>query len=140
MLKVGLSQRMWIHTKCSFSKCSPPSWSVNCSAVLNKRNKEGNGNPLQYSSMENPTDGGAWWAAVHGVTQSRTRLKQQQQEKDFASDYTRTTSPTTLLCSADVIFTYFLNEGNSALIYIQIWGPYLAELVTNNSWISILSR
>ena len=36
---------------------------------------EGNGNPLQCSCLENPRDGGAWWAAVHGVTQSRTRLK-----------------------------------------------------------------
>ena len=36
---------------------------------------EGNGNPLQYSCMENPMDGGAWEAAVHGVAQSRTRLK-----------------------------------------------------------------
>ena len=36
---------------------------------------EGNGSPLQYSCLENPRDGGAWWAAVYGVTQSRTRLK-----------------------------------------------------------------
>ena len=36
---------------------------------------EGNGTPLQYSCLENPTDGGAWWAAVHGVMKSRTRLK-----------------------------------------------------------------
>ena len=35
----------------------------------------GNGNPLQCSCLESPRDGGAWWAAVHGVTQSRTRLK-----------------------------------------------------------------
>ena len=35
---------------------------------------EGNGNPLQYSCLENPMDGGAWWTAVHGVTKSRTRL------------------------------------------------------------------
>ena len=37
---------------------------------------EGNGNPLQCSCLENPRDGGAWWAAVYGVPQSRTRLKQ----------------------------------------------------------------
>ena len=37
---------------------------------------EGNGNPLQCSCLENPRDGGAWWAAVYGVTQSRIRLKQ----------------------------------------------------------------
>ena len=36
---------------------------------------EGHGNPLQCSCLENPRDGGAWWAAVYGVTQSRTRLK-----------------------------------------------------------------
>jgi len=37
---------------------------------------EGNGNPLQCSCPEIPRDGGAWWAAVYGVAQSRTRLKQ----------------------------------------------------------------
>ena len=40
-----------------------------------RRIGEGNGNPLQYSCLENPRDGGAWWAAVYGVAQSRTRLK-----------------------------------------------------------------
>ena len=35
---------------------------------------EGNGNPLQYSCLENPVDRGAWWAAVHKVAQSQTRL------------------------------------------------------------------
>ena len=37
---------------------------------------EGNGNPLQCSCLENPRDGRAWWAAVYGVAQSRTRLTQ----------------------------------------------------------------
>jgi len=36
---------------------------------------EGNVNPLQCSCLENPRDGGAWWAAIYGVAQSRTRLK-----------------------------------------------------------------
>ena len=35
---------------------------------------EGNGNPLQYSCLENPMDGGAWWATVHGVAKSWTQL------------------------------------------------------------------
>jgi len=35
---------------------------------------EGNGTPLQYSCLENPMDGGAWWVAVHGVATSQTRL------------------------------------------------------------------
>ena len=38
--------------------------------------EEGNDNPLQCSCLENPKEGGAWWAAVYGVAQSRTRLKQ----------------------------------------------------------------
>ena len=37
---------------------------------------EGNGNSIQYSCLENPKDRGAWWAAIYGVTQSQTRLKQ----------------------------------------------------------------
>ena len=43
--------------------------------------REGNSNPLQCSCLENPRDGGAWWAAIYGVAQSRTRLKQQQQQQ-----------------------------------------------------------
>ena len=43
---------------------------------------EGNGNPLQYSGLENPMDGGAWCATVHGVTKSRMRLS------DFAFTFT----------------------------------------------------
>ena len=37
---------------------------------------EGDGNPVQYSCLENPRDRGAWWAAIYGVAQSLTRLKQ----------------------------------------------------------------
>ena len=48
-----------------------PSISLN---PLSNPDGEGNGNPLQYSCLENPMDGGAWWAAVHGVAQSRTLL------------------------------------------------------------------
>jgi len=44
--------------------CWAPSWYL----------REGNGTPLQYSCLENPMDGGAWWAAVYGVSKSRTRL------------------------------------------------------------------
>ena len=41
---------------------------------LTKILKEGDGTPLQYSCLENPMDGGAWWASIHGVAKSRTRL------------------------------------------------------------------
>ena len=36
--------------------------------------RKGNGNPLQYSCLENPMDGGAWWATVHGVAKSQAQL------------------------------------------------------------------
>ena len=42
--------------------------------VHNSSVGEGDGTPLQYSCLENPTDGGAWWAAVHGVDKSQTQL------------------------------------------------------------------
>ena len=44
---------------------------------------EGNGNPLQCSCLENPRDGGAWWAAVDGVAQSRTQLKRRSSSREF---------------------------------------------------------
>ena len=43
-----------------------------CENEDNKWTREGSGTPLQYSCLENPMDGGAWWAAVHGVTKSWT--------------------------------------------------------------------
>ena len=49
-------------------------WETSLS-LFTSRIGEGNGNPLQYSCLENPRDGGAWWAAIYGVAQSRTRLK-----------------------------------------------------------------
>ena len=42
---------------------------------------EGNGNPLQCPCLENPRGGGAWWAAVYGVSQSRTRLKRAAEDQ-----------------------------------------------------------
>ena len=43
---------------------------------------EGNGNPLQCSCLENPRDGGAWWAAIYGVAQSRTQLKRLKEDSN----------------------------------------------------------
>ena len=62
---------------------------------------EGNGNPLQCSCLENPRDGGGWWAAVSGVAQSRTRLKRQQQQCPFEKRQQRehALSTTKRLCS-----------------------------------------
>ena len=48
---------------------------------------EGNGNPLQCSCLENPRDGGAWWAAVYGVAQSWTGLMQLSSISSSNSDF-----------------------------------------------------
>ena len=48
---------------------------------------EGNGNPLQCSCLENPRDGGAWWAAVYGVAQNRTRLERLSSSSSSSSTY-----------------------------------------------------
>jgi len=57
--------------------------------------REGNGNPLQYSCLENPRDGGAWWAAVYGVTQSQTRLKRLSSRSSLLSlnSFSKISSP-----------------------------------------------
>ena len=64
---------------------------------------EGNGNPLQCSCLENPRDGGAWWAAVYGVAQSRTRLKRLSSSSSSCS-----TSFVCLLLDKKVAFIEFL--------------------------------
>ena len=68
---------------------------------------EGNGNPLQYSCLENPMDGGAWWATVHGVTKSRTRLSDltfnfQRQRKEKACENGTKENPRTRVRSPPV--------------------------------------
>ena len=63
---------------------------------------EGNGNPLQCSCLENPRAGGAWWAAVCGVTQSRTRLKRLSSissSRDQAPSTGKQTSRRKFLCN-----------------------------------------
>ena len=72
--------------------------------VLGTLTGEGNGNPLQYSYLENPTDRGAWWATVHGVAKSRAQLSnrttarhyyKQFMQNCFNKNLTKTTLTTT---------------------------------------------
>ena len=58
----------------NFKMWTLDSFTLNKKLFLKFHHGEGNGNPLQYSCPENPMDGGAWWATVHGVAKSRTRL------------------------------------------------------------------
>ena len=76
-----------------------------------------NGNPLQYSCLENPTDGGAWWAAVHGVSKSRTRLSNftftfhfHALEKEMAIH-----SSVLVLLSGE-------SQGRGSLVGCRLWG------------------
>ena len=61
---------------------------LRCLGLARARGGEGNGTPLQCSCLENPRDGGAWWAAVYGVAQSRTRLKSLSSGRTRGQDIT----------------------------------------------------
>ena len=75
---------------------------------------EGDGNPLQYPCLENPMDGGAWWAAVHGVEKSWTRLS------DFTFNFTfmhwrRKWQPTAVFLPGE-------SQGRGSLVGCRLWG------------------
>ena len=69
----GLSEMLYFQSSKPASILPPLKYLIK--PLLLRRSGEGNGTPLQYSCLENPRDGVAWWAAVYGVAQSRTRLK-----------------------------------------------------------------
>ena len=75
---------------------------------------EGNGNPLQYSCLENPMDRGAWWATVHGVTKSRTRL----------SDFTSLLSPIVPTFPSLFPSLLFIHFSSWPLLKVYIWGQF----------------
>ena len=72
---------------------------------------EGNGNPLQCSCLENPRDGGAWWAAVYGAAQSRTRLKR------LSSSSSSSSSSIPLCLSVCISFLICIQEWNRWVIW-----------------------
>ena len=75
---------------------------------------EGDGTPLQYSCLENPVDGGAWWAAVHGVAKSWTRL----------SDFTFTFHFHALEkeMATHSMFLPGESQGRGSLVGCRLWG------------------
>ena len=74
------------------------------------KNGEGNGNPLHHPCLENPMDGGAWWAAVHGVVKSRARLS------DFTFlHWRRKWQPTPVFLPGE-------SQGQRSLVGGHLWG------------------
>ena len=71
---------------------------------------EGNGKPLQYSCLENPMDGGAWWAAFHGVAMSQSRLS------NFTfTQWRRKWQPTPVFLPGEF-------QGRQSLVGCHLWG------------------
>ena len=82
---------------------------------------EGNGNPLQCSCLENPRDGGAWWAAVYGVSQSRTRLKWLSRSSSSTLGKDKDNE---LQCISPKIFIYSFVPSSSVLGH-----PFILEIL-----------
>ena len=82
---------------------------------------EGDGTPLQYSCLENPVDGGAWWAAVHGVAKSWTRL----------SDFTFTFHFHALEkeMATHSMFLPGESQGRGSLVGCRLWGRTESDMI-----------
>ena len=84
--------------------------------------EEGNGNPLQCSCLENPRDGGAWWAAFCGVAQSQTRLKQLSSSSYVENAYT-----------PDPTISFLNTPPNTCAqdVRVCLFGAILAEMINS---------
>ena len=79
---------------------------------------EGNGNPLQCSCLENPRDGGAWWAAVYGAAQSQTRLERLSSSSSSMADSLCCTAETNTTLSSNYTPIMFFEKSSEIP---QIW-------------------
>ena len=79
-----------------------------------KRIREGNGTPIQYSCLENPMDGGAWQAAVHGVAKSQTRLS------DFPFTFHFHALEKEMATHSSVLA--WKSQGRGSLVGCRLWG------------------
>ena len=95
----------------AFSSCSEQGLLSSCGAPASYCG-EGDGTPLRYSCLENPMDGGAWWAAVHGVAKSRTRL----------SDFTFTFMHWRRKWQPTPVFLPGESQGWGSLVGCHLWG------------------
>ena len=126
------------------SQPSDQTW-ISCIAAdslpLVPHGRESNGTPLQYSCLENPMDGGAWWAAVHGVAKNRTRLGDftfhfHALEKEMAT-HSRWVPPSHSVYVFQflhffVLLLFFFKSLSSVvekLLYTHIWASLVAQTV-----------
>ena len=82
---------------------------------------EGNGNPLQCSCLENPRDGGAWWASVNGVAQSRTQLKWLSSSSSSTLTRRRQWHPTSVLLPGE-------SHGRMSLVGCSPWSLWGSDM------------
>ena len=87
--------------------------SKKCNTLVNITG-EGTGTPLQYSCLKNPMDGGAWWAAVHGVTTSRTRLRDYTFTFHFHALEKEMAAHSSVLAGE--------SQGRGSLVGCRLWG------------------
>jgi len=77
---------------------------------------EGNGTPLQYSCLENPMGGGAWWAAVHGVAKSQVQLR------DFTLTFHFHALEKEMATHSTPVFLPGESQGRGSLVGCRLWG------------------
>ena len=97
---------------------------------------EGKGNPLQCSCLENPRDGGAWWAAVYRVAQSQTRLKRLSSSNNSVTErFLRTVMKIfKATCIIEIFFPFQIL--NKAISHINVW---IYTSCINFFWVTFLS-
>ena len=127
------------HGRRSLVGCSP--WRLEESGTTERRHfhfslsciGEGNGNSLQCSCLENPRDGGAWWAAVSGVAQSQTRLKRLSSSSSRAPSF----RDETVSKNQAQLLSLPYNSRKQIFILLVIYPMYKMEFPF---WIDLLSR
>ena len=90
------------------------SFLINVCCVISISTGEGNGTPLQYSCLENPMGRGTWWAAIHGVVKSRTRLS------EFTFTFHFHALEKEMATHSSVLFGE--SQGPGSLVGCRLWG------------------
>ena len=103
----------WGREESDMTKRLPFHFSLSCIG-------EGNGNPVQCSCLENPRDGGAWWAAIYGVAQSRTRLKQLSSSSSSSSSSEMTVFNVHVL-AGNILLEILMVDSDALILFHLPW-------------------